>query len=140
MRLTFFLLNDVAEYTSFLASEVLTSSPKFVEHASGHKHGRGHLRGRMAELLSRILAVVLEQADVLDPGISLQVEDPLGGETKKVSDLFVTRRPQMPVMVRILDQHLVRADGVHAIVYPVAPAAGLAFDAIQRLGMNDGAC
>ena len=43
----------------------------------------------------------------------------------------------MPVVVRIFDQHFMRADGVHAVVNAVAAAVGLAFDAVKRRGMND---
>ena len=96
------------------------------------------VRGGMAEFLAGILAIVLEQADVLDARVTLKVENALGGKAKEVRDLVVAGVPQMAVVVRIFDQHFVRADRVHAVVDAVAAAAGFSFNAVERLGMNHG--
>src|SRR5690242_1835927 len=41
----------------------------------------------------------------------------------------------MAFVVGILDEHFVRADGVHLVIDAVAAAAGFALDVVKRLGM-----
>jgi hypothetical protein len=43
----------------------------------------------------------------------------------------------MPVVIRILDNYFVCADRVHAVVDAVPAASGLAFDVVERPGMNN---
>jgi hypothetical protein len=45
----------------------------------------------------------------------------------------------MAVVLRILDDDLVRADGAHAVVEAVAAASGLTFDVVERGRMHYGA-
>src|ERR1700689_1796633 len=90
----------------------------------------------MLEFLSSAAAVVLINADVLEAPVALQVLNALGHQQQKLSDLGVAGVPEMPVMARILDQHLVGADGAHAIVDTVSPARSVALDVIQRDGMH----
>ena len=135
--LAFLLLNDVAEDTAFLADEIFASGAQLVEHAPRDEHGRGDLRRGMAEFLAGILAIVFEQADVLDARVALEVENALGGEAKEVRDLIVAGIPQMPVVARIFDQHFMRAHRMHAVINSVAAAARLALDAVERRGMHD---
>ena len=47
----------------------------------------------MAEFLAGVFAVVLEQADVLDAGIALEVEDALGGDAQEVCNFVVAGAP-----------------------------------------------
>ncbi len=137
LGLALFLLNDVAEDAALFADKIFAAGAQFVEHAAWDEHGRGNLRRGMGEFLPGVLAVVLEEADVLDARVALEVEDALGGEAEEVCDLFVAGVPEMAVVARIFDQHFVRADGVHAVVDAVAAAAGIAFDAVKRRGMHD---
>ena len=90
----------------------------------------------MAEFLPGTPAVVLEEADVLDAGVALEIENALGGHAKEPLDLRVAGIPKMVVMARVLDQHLVRSDGVHAVIEAIATASGLAFNVIERRGMH----
>ena len=122
-----------------LLTKIFAAGAQFVEHAARNEHGRGDLRRRMAEFLSGVLAVVLEETDVLDAWVALQVEDALGGQAQEVPDFIVAGVPQMAVVARVFDQHFVRAHGVHAVVDAVAAAAGFALNAVERLGMHDGA-
>src|SRR6202158_2071711 len=92
----------------------------------------------MAEFLPGILAIILEQADVLDARIALEVEDALGDQAEEVCDLIVAGIPQVAVVARIFDQNLVRADRVHAVINTVAAAAGFALNAVKRRGVNHG--
>src|ERR1700686_2166571 len=92
----------------------------------------------MAEFLAGVLAMVFEQADVLDARIALKIEDALGDQAEKVSNLIVAGAPQMRVVSRVFDQHFMRADRVHAVINAVAAAAGFALDAVKRRGVNDG--
>ena len=64
--LTFFLLKMSQKTQRSLPDEIFASGAQFVEHAPRHKHGRRDLRSGMAEFLPGALAVILEQADVLD--------------------------------------------------------------------------
>src|ERR1700693_5316701 len=92
----------------------------------------------MAEFLPGILAIILEQADVLDARIALEVEDALGDQAEGVCGLIVAGIPQVAVVARIFDQSLVRADRVHAVINTVAAAAGFALNAVKRRGVNHG--
>src|SRR3954471_6238237 len=78
LGLPLLLLNDVAEDATLLADEVLAPRAELVKHSPGYEHSRSQLRSRMAEFLARILAIILEQADVLDSGIALQIENSFG--------------------------------------------------------------
>src|ERR1017187_822364 len=91
----------------------------------------------MAELLAGILAVVLEEADVLDARIALQVEDALGGDAEEVRDFVIAGAPKVSVVVGVFYQHFMRADGVHAVINAVTAAVGFALDAVERSGMDD---
>src|SRR5579859_2211098 len=137
LGLPFLLLDDVAKHTAFLADEILASGPQLVEHAPRDKHGGGDLRRGMAEFLSSALAVILKQADVLDARIALEVKNALGDNAKVVSDLFVSRSPQMAVVARVFNDHLMGAHRMHPVIDAVAATARLALDAVERLGMND---
>src|ERR1039458_3205845 len=56
----------------------------------------------MAELLAGILAVVLEEADVLDARIALQVEDALGGDAEEVRDFVIAGAPPLGPVDRVV--------------------------------------
>src|SRR5215472_10046246 len=45
----------------------------------------------------------------------------------------------MALMVGILNQHFMRANGAHLVIDAVATAAGLSFNMVKRLGMDYGA-
>src|ERR1700738_2050739 len=136
--LALLLLQDVAEDAALLARKVFAAGAQFVEHAPGDEHGRGDLRCGMTEFLAGVPTVILEEADVLDTSIVLEVEYAFGGKAQEVSDLVVAGVPNMTVVARILYQHFMRADGVHALVKAVAAAAGLSLNVVKRCGMNHG--
>src|SRR3954454_19148192 len=93
LRLSLLLLNDVAEHATLLADEVLAPRPQLVKHSPRYEHSRSQLRSGMAEFLARILAIILEQADVLDAGIALQIENSFGTQPSKVPDFIVVGIP-----------------------------------------------
>src|ERR1700726_3953533 len=70
-RLPLLLIQDVAEYTSFLGLKVLTSRAQFIEHTPRNEHCGGDLRGWVREFLSGARSVVLKQTDVFDPRVAL---------------------------------------------------------------------
>ena len=45
----------------------------------------------------------------------------------------------MAVVARVLDQDFVGSGGGHAVVNAVAAALGLAFNAVERVGMDESA-
>src|SRR5215469_17990076 len=92
----------------------------------------------MAEFLAGVLAVVLIKADVFDAWVALEVENPLRREAEKMSDLIVTRIPEVPIVPRILDKHFMRSDRTHAVIKAVAAASRVAFDVVERPGMHEG--
>src|SRR5689334_3183784 len=98
LGLALLLLNDVAEDAALLAGEILASGAQFIEHPARNEHGRGQLRSWVSEFLPGILAEIFEQADVLDAGVSLQIEDALGGEAKEMADFFVGCIPEVAIM------------------------------------------
>src|SRR5713226_9372927 len=121
--LTLFLVDDVAKDAAFLVQEILATRAEFVQYSARDEHGGGDLRRGMAELLSGIRAMVFEEADIFDARIALEIEDALGGQAKEPLDLRVAGIPNMAVVARVLDQNLVRADRVHAVVEAVATAS-----------------
>src|SRR4029077_6926320 len=100
--LTFLLVQNVAENAPLLAEEIFTAGTQLIEHAARYEHSRRELRGRMIEFLPCVRAVVLEETQVLDPGIILKVEDALGREAQKQFDFAIRRLPQMALVVGIL--------------------------------------
>src|SRR5579871_4605295 len=105
--LALLLLDDVAKNTALLADKIFASCAQFVKDAARHEHGGCDLRSGMVEFLARVLAVVLEEADVLDARIALEVEDAFSGEAQEVRDLFVAGIPQVAIVTPILDENLV---------------------------------
>ena len=92
----------------------------------------------MLEFLAGIAAVIFEDADVLEARVAFQILNALRGQQQKLFDFSVAGIPQLPVVAKILDQHLVRTHRGHAIVDAIAAARWLSFNAIQRRGMDHG--
>src|SRR6202140_2308397 len=135
--LTLLLGQNVAEDAALFALEVLASGAKFVEDAAGHEKSCLQLGRGGVEFLSRSLAVILENADVLESAIALQILNPLRGQTQELFDLDVTGIPDMAIVAGIFQQNFVGAYRSHAVVESVAAAGRLAFDVIQSLRMDD---
>src|ERR1700675_759715 len=135
--LTLFLRENVAEDAALFALEVLASGAEFVEHTARHKNGCRQLGSGVVEFLSRGLAVILENADVLESAISLQILNPLRGQTQELFDLDVTDIPDMAIVAGIFQQNFVSPHRSHAVVESVAAAGRLAFDVIQSLRMDN---
>src|ERR1700686_3691997 len=135
--LTFFLRQNVAENAALFALEVLASGAKFVEDAARHENSCRQLGSGVVEFLSRSLAVILENADVLESAIALQILNPLRGQTQELFDLDVTGIPDMAIVAGIFPQNFVSAYRSHAVVESVAAAGGLAFDVVQGLRMDN---
>ena len=83
------------------------------------------------------LAVILENADVLEAAVALQILNPLRGQTQKLFDLNVAGIPDMAIVARIFQQNFVRSHRSHAVVESVAAAGRLAFDVVKRLRMHN---
>src|ERR1700692_2655314 len=137
--LTLLLGQNVAEDAALFALEVLASGAKFVEDAARHENSCRQLGSGVVEFLSRSLAVILENADVLESAIALQILNPLRGQTQELFDLDVTGIPDMAIVTGVFDQNFVSASRSHAVVEAVAAAGRLAFDVVQGLRMNHGA-
>src|SRR5208282_3659711 len=75
--LPLFLRQNVAENAALLALKIVAAGAQFVEHAARHERGRSELRCGVIEFLSRSGAMILEDADVLEPAIALQILDAL---------------------------------------------------------------
>jgi hypothetical protein len=103
------LVEDIAEHAALFGDEIFPSCAQFVKYAPRNEQGRGDLRSGMAKLLPGTGTVIFEKADVFDARIALQVEDALGGEAQKLFDFSVAGIPEMAVVLRILDDHFVRA-------------------------------
>ena len=128
---------NVAEDAALLALEVLASGAEFVEHTARHKNGCRQLGSGVVEFLPGCLAVILENADVLESAIALQILNPLRGQTQELLDLDVTGIPDMAIVAGIFQQNFVSAHRSHAVVESVAAAGRLAFDVVQGLRMDD---
>src|ERR1700682_6029812 len=103
------LRQNVAEDATLLALEIVASGAEFVEDAARHESGCGQLRSGMVEFLSGALAVILENADVLEPAVALQILNPQRGQTQELFDFDVARTPKMAVVAVIFHQNLVSA-------------------------------
>src|ERR1019366_3476137 len=114
--LTLLLRQNVAEDAALFALVIVASSAEFVEDAARHENGCGQLGSGVVEFLSGSLAVILENADVLEPAVALQILNPQRGQTQELFDFDVARIPDMAVV-----------------------AGRLAFDVVKRMRMDDGA-
>src|SRR5882762_2569601 len=131
------LCQNVAENATFLALEIVASGAEFVEHAAWHENSCRQLGRGVVEFLSGCLAVILENADILESAVALQILNPQGGQTQELFDLDVTGIPDMAIVAGIFQQNFVSAHRSHAVVESVAAAGRLAFDVVQGLRMND---
>src|SRR5216683_133293 len=134
--LTLLLRQNVAEDAALFALEVLASGAEFVADAARHENSCRQLGSGVVEFLSRGLAVILENADVLESAIALQILNPLRGQTQELFHLDVTGIPDMAIVAGILQQNFVSAHRSHAVVESVAAAGRLAFAMVQGLGMD----
>ena len=139
MRLSCLLLlrKDVAEDAALFHPVVLARRTQFIQDTARNKRGGDDLRGGVVELLSGMAAEILDDADVLEAAILLEVVDTLSAKRQVLLDLAVVGVPQLAVVAGILDDDLVRADRLHGVVQAVARAAGLAFDPVNGMGMDD---
>src|SRR5882762_3410700 len=135
--LTLLLRQNVAEDAALFALEVFASGAEFVEHTARHENGCRQLGSGVVEFLSGCLAVILENADVLEAAVALQILNPLCRQTQELFDLDVTGIPDMAIVAGILQQNFVSAHRSHSVVESVASAGRLAFDVVQGLRMND---
>src|SRR6266496_403471 len=122
---------NVAENTAFLLMVVVETCPQFVKHAA-RDEGRGCQFGiGMLELPARGRTVILENADVAETSITFQILNSLGGEQKKLLGFALSGGPQLPVVLRILNQDLVRAHVRHAVVNALTATIKCAFNVIN---------
>src|ERR1700675_2903356 len=135
--LTLLLGQNVAEDAALFALEVLASGAQFVEDAARHENSCRQLGSGVVEFLPGSLAVILENADVLESAIALQILNPLRGQTQELLDLDVTDIPDMAIVAGIFQQNFVSPHRSHAVVESVAAAGRLAFDVIQSLRMDN---
>src|SRR5437899_440127 len=70
------LRQNVAENATFLALEIVASGAEFVEDAAWHENSCRQLRSGVVKFLSCGLAVILENANVLESAIALQILNP----------------------------------------------------------------
>src|SRR6266446_1194757 len=134
--LTFFLRQNVAEDAALFALEVFASGAKFVEDAAWHKNGCRQLGSGVVEFLPGCLAVILENADVLESAVALQILNPQRGQAQELFDFDVGGIPDMAVVAGIFQQNFVSAHRSHAVIESVAAARRLAFDVVQGLWMD----
>src|ERR1039457_6541957 len=67
------LRQNVAEDAALFTLEIVASGAELVKDAARHESGCRELRGRVLEFLAGSLAVVLENADVLEAAVALQI-------------------------------------------------------------------
>src|SRR5579862_5401334 len=87
--LALLLRQNVAENAALFALKIFTPSPQLIQDAPRHKNGRRQLRGGMIEFLSRRLAMILENTDVLKPAVAFQILNSLRGQPQALLDLDV---------------------------------------------------
>ena len=90
----------------------------------------------MFELLPRSETEVFIDADIAEAGIAFQVLDPLRRQQQKLFDFGIVGLPQLAIVLRVLDQHLVRAEGGHAVIETLAAPVRWDFNVINRPGMH----
>src|SRR6266446_7902881 len=134
--LTLLLRQNVAEDAALFALEVFASGTKFVEDAAWHENSCSQLGSGVVEFLPGCLAVILENADVLESAIALQILNAQRGQTQELFDFDVAGIPDMTVVAGIFQQNFVSAHRSHAVIESVAAAGRLAFDVVQGLWMD----
>ena len=103
--------------------EVPPRALDLLAHEVGHDRQRDQLRVRVLERRARRRAVVLEHQDVAQPEIALQIEHRARGTpTARARSRPPTCGASGSIVIRRLDDHLVRADAVHPVEHPVALA------------------
>src|SRR6266852_6695233 len=105
--LALLLRQNVAEDAALFGLEVLASGAEFVKDTAWHKNGCRQLRSGVVKFLSRGLAVILENADVLEAAVALQILNPLRRQTQELFDLGVAGIPDMAIVARIFPQNCV---------------------------------
>jgi len=68
------------------------------------------------KFLPRVRTVIFENADVLQPGIALQVVNALRGQREELLDLRVVRVPKLAIVARVFQQNFMSANGMHTVV------------------------
>src|SRR5262245_24198390 len=91
----------------------------------------------MFELLARAGAVVLENAHIFETRITFEILYSLCSQHQELFNLTITGIPELAVVTRILDQHLMRAYRPHPVIKTITAAGGIAFDAVQRCRVHN---
>src|ERR1700680_2856853 len=114
--LTFFLRKNIAKDTTFFCFEIITRGAQLVEDATWNERGSGQLRSRVLKFLSRPLAMILKNADVLKAAVAFQILNSLRHQAQKLFDLYVARIPVMAIMSWVFDQNFMGSNRPHPIV------------------------
>ena len=131
----FFLADHIAKNAAFAFFVPFARSFQFIFNAARHKNGGGHLRMRVRPLFASFGALIFENADIFKAHIFFQIGDSRGPDGQDALDFFVTGLRKATVMLGQLHDYFVRAGGAHLVVHPFGEPAGLAVDAIERIGM-----
>jgi hypothetical protein len=132
-----FLREDVAEHATLFGYVVIPGGAEFIQHASRNECRADDLRSGMVELLPGYRSVILEDADVLEATVTLEILYSLCAKDEELLNLSVRGDPEMSVVSGVLDEDLVRADGLHGVVQALASAGRIALDVIDGRRMND---
>jgi hypothetical protein len=95
-------------------------APSISSRRSPDDRQRDQLTVGMLERRPGRRAVVLEDQDVLQAEVALQIEHPLAPRPQHALDLGLGQQRHPPIVIRRLDDHLVRADAAQAIEHALA--------------------
>ena len=78
------------------------------------------------------LAHVLEQHAMDQPGVFLEINQPVAIDPEDFPDVVLAEGSHAGMVARALDDHLVRADAGHHVIDSVAPLVEVALDLQRR--------
>src|SRR3979490_2383582 len=136
--LTFFLRKNIAKDAPFFCFEIITRGAQLVEDAAWNERRSGELRGRVLKFLSRPLAMILKNTDVLKAAFAFRMLNALGHQAQKLFDLYVACIPVMAIMSWVFDQNFMRSHRPHPIIKAIAAPERLPFDVIKSIRMHNG--
>src|SRR5437667_3226127 len=106
----------MSEDAAFPVAVILFGSLDLLDDALGNDGKRDQLGVCVFERGPGGVAVVFENQNVLEAPVLFEVEDPVAEGPEHVFDARHRHRRQGQVVVRRLNDHLVRADAVHLVV------------------------
>src|SRR5437868_4524111 len=88
---------------------------------------------RMLESCTCRFAMIFEDEDVLEAAVLLEIDDTIAERPEHVFNALLRHVGKSLCMVRCLDDYLMSADAIHAVIHSIRATIEVPFDSKRRI-------